>query len=97
MRKIYVVTISQCYDGETFDIIVKAFSTKEKGWEYFMSIIDDSKKDLSSRHTTSEWEIDVIHGSQESGFGSWCAYDDGYYHTDHIEIVLNEVKVDEVV
>lgn len=88
MGKVFVVRVTQIYDGEELRNDVRVFSTMEKAKEYAKAFIEDEKKEIKA-----DLESGWIENDNLEKWGSWEAYADGYYCTNHTEVEITEEEV----
>lgn len=88
MEKVYVVRVTQIYDCEELRNDVRVFSTMEKAKEYAKAFIEDEKEEIKA-----DLESGWIENDNLEKWGSWEAYADGYYCTNHTEVEVTEEEV----
>lgn len=88
MEKVYVVRVTQIYDCEELRNDVRCFSTMEKAKEYAKAFIADEKEEIKA-----DLESGWIENDNLEKWGSWEAYADGYYCTNHTEVEITEEEV----
>ena len=80
--KIYVFTADQAFDGECFDLIVKAFAKKEDAAKELNSFKEDVRKDIKESWEIERDDEDVYRASQSMD-----------YANQHVELMISEVEV----
>lgn len=85
---VWVFTAEQAWDGETADVIVKAFGTEEAAHKYMQSFIhDDGDESIEAYVKDKGWEVEMDEPDL------YRAYNDGYYNSDHIELTITKTEV----
>jgi len=81
-RKVYVVVVESCYDFGCDERRMKVFASREDALAEFRKEVADTKpEDEQNGCTIEESET------------SYCAFREGYYSEDHININLEEYDV----
>lgn len=88
MGKVFVVRVTQIYDCEELRNDVRCFSTMEKAKEYAKAFIADEKEEIKA-----DLESGWIENDKLEEWGSWEAYADGYYCTNHTEVEITEEEI----
>lgn len=88
-EKVYVFTAEQAWDGETDDIIIKTFRTREAAREFMHKFIhEDCDESIADYVKRKDWYVEM----DEPDLYRAC--EDGRYSTDHIEITITECNIE---
>ena len=88
-EKVYVFTAEQAWEGESADIIVKTFRTKEAAQKFMHKFIhEDGDESIEDYVKRKGWEGEMDEPDL------YRAYYDGRYTTDHIEITITECNIE---
>lgn len=89
-EKVYVFTAEQAWDGETADVIVKAFRTREAAREFKHKFIHEpvDGESIVDYVKRKDWYVEM----DEPDLYRAC--EDGRYPTDHIEITITECNIE---
>jgi hypothetical protein len=88
-EKVYVFTAEQAWDGDTADIIVKTFRTREAAREFMHKFIhEDGDESIEDYVKRKDWYVEI----DEPDLYRACEY--GRYSTDHIEITITECNIE---
>lgn len=81
--KIYVFTADQAFDGDCFDLIVKAYTKKEDAIAELKLFVEDVKKDVDERGMEVEVNEDDVYRA--------CVPMD--YANQHVELMITETEL----
>lgn len=88
-EKVYVFTAEQAWEGESADIIVKTFRTKEAAQKFMHKFIhEDGDESIEDYVKRKGWEVEMDEPDL------YRAYYDGRYTTNHIEITITECNIE---
>jgi hypothetical protein len=90
VKKVWVFTAEQAWDGEVADVIVQTFATEQAAQGYLHDFVyeddDDSTAEYVKKH---DWVVE-----QDEPW-LYRAFKPGYYPTDHVECTITECEVNE--
>ncbi len=81
--KIFIITISEVYDFETFFNKPIAYMSEKEAQKELKRLYDSAKQEYNDKFDTE----DIIEGT------SFSLYPDGYHATSHYDAQINEVEV----
>lgn len=84
MEKVFVVRITQVYEGAELRNDVKCHSTHAKAIKYAKKFIDDEKASLKVKLESEGW----IENDNLETHGEWEVYKEGYYCLDHTNVSI---------
>ena len=88
-EKVYVFTAEQAWDGDTADIIVKTFRTREAAREFMHKFIhEDGDESIEDYVKRKDWYVEM----DEPDLYRAC--EEGRYSTDHIEVTITECNIE---
>lgn len=87
---VYVFTAEQAWDFEVADTIVKVFATMKAATDYLHNFLHDGEGSGESLLQYVENEGWVTECNSKT---LYRAYRDGYYATDHIELMITKCEI----
>lgn len=82
VMKIYIITIDEVFDFESFSHKPEAFAKKEDALRRYEDIVEDAKREFAEE----EWE-------ESQGAAYYETYPEGYWGTSHYGVYLQEVEL----
>lgn len=89
MDKVFIVRITQVYEGDELRNDVKCCSTREKALNEAKAFIEDEKEWIANDSKAQSW---CINDNLEKN-GEWEAYESGYYCQNHTSVSIFEEDV----
>jgi hypothetical protein len=90
VKKVWVFTAEQAWDGEVAEVIVKTFATEQAAQDYLHGFVykdgDETVAEYVKKH---DWEVE-----QDEPW-LYRAFKPGYYPTDHVECTITECEIKE--
>ena len=90
VKKVWVFTAEQAWDGEAADVIVKTFATEQAAQKHLHDFVyNDGDETIAEYVKKHDWKVEMDE--------PWLyrAYDEGRYPTDHVECTITECEIEE--